>query len=134
MTLREQLERDEGFRHVAYQDTAGHWTVGVGHNLETPISTAAVEQILTDDINTASDECANIPFFSTLSEARQAALINMCFNLGFAGLMSFRHMLAHLQAEEWTQAAQELLNSHYHAQVGARAERLALQIETDTFV
>ena len=29
--LRADLQRDEGYRLSAYQDTGGVWTIGVGH-------------------------------------------------------------------------------------------------------
>ena len=50
MTILEQLKRDEGMRRTAYQDSLGVWTVGVGHNLAVPLSDAAIEQILADDV------------------------------------------------------------------------------------
>ena len=50
VTILEQLKRDEGVRHTAYQDTHGVWTVGVGHNLRVPLSDTAIEQILADDL------------------------------------------------------------------------------------
>ena len=134
MTLREQLERDEGRRHMAYADTAGHLTIGVGHNLSTPLSDAAIDQILDDDIRGAMAECALIPFWMNLSEVRQAVLVNLAFNMGFQGLMTFRRMLAAMDAENWNQAAQELLDSRFAKQVGARADRLALQLSTDQWV
>ena len=134
MTLREQLERDEGRRHTAYADTAGHLTIGVGHNLRTPLSDAAIDQILDDDIRGAMAECALIPFWMNLSEVRQAVLVNLTFNMGFQGLMTFRRMLTAMDAEDWNQAAQELLDSKYATQVGVRADRLALQLSTDQWV
>ena len=134
MTLREQLERDEGRRHVAYADTEGHLTLGVGHKVTTPISDAAIDQILDDDIRAVLEDCALIPFWANLSEARQAVLVNMAFNLGFHGLMNFRQMLAAIDAENWARASQELLDSLYAKQVGARADRLALHLATDQWV
>ena len=134
MTLREQLERDEGRRHTEYTDTAGQLTICVGDNLRTPLSDAAIDQILDDDLRGAMAECALIPFWMNLSEVRQAVLVNLAFNMGFQGLMTFRRMLTAMDAEDWNQAAQELLDSKYAAQVGARADRLALQLSTDQWV
>ena len=134
LNLKTQLIRDEGRRHVGYADTEGHLTIGVGHKVTTPISDAAIDQILEDDIHAARAECELIPFWTNLSEIRQAVLINMAFNMGFQGLMGFRRMLAELDAGNWNQAAQELLDSRYTKQVGARADRLALQLSTDQWV
>ncbi len=125
-----QLERDEGRRHVAYQDSLGNWTVGVGHKLTMPISDAAIDLILDDDIRWAIEQCELLPFWSDLSEPRQAVLVEMAFNMGFSGFMTFRRMLVAIDAGDWDRAGQELLDSKYAKQVGARADRLALQLST----
>jgi lysozyme len=134
MTLVEQLRRDEGVRSTAYQDTGGIWTVGVGHNLRMPLTTDAINQILADDIQAAETGCLALPIWKDLSEARKGVLLNMCFNLGFAGLMQFRLMYAALEARDYARAAAEMLDSRWARQVGARADRLAKQMAEDVWV
>jgi lysozyme len=131
MTLSEQLRRDEGQRRTAYQDTRGVWTVGVGHNLRVPLSDAAMTQILTDDIEVAERACRTLPIWSGLSEPRQGVLLNMTFNLGFEGLMRFRKMYEALVVHDYARAAEEMLDSDWASQVGARADRLARQMQED---
>jgi len=134
MTILEQLKRDEGMRRTAYQDSLGVWTVGVGHNLAVPLSDAAIEQILADDVQAVETECLALPIWYRLSPPRQGVLLNLGFNLGFAGLMSFRKMFTALAAGDFPQAAAELLDSRYAQQVGARADRLAKQLREDIWV
>jgi lysozyme len=134
MTLAEQLRRDEGVRSTAYQDTQGVWTVGVGHNLKVPLSPDAINQILADDMQAAETACLSLPIWKDLSEPRKGVLLNLCFNLGFAGLMNFRKMYVALEAKDYAQAGAELLDSIYARQVGARADRLARQMETGEWV
>lgn len=135
MTIYEQLERDEDRRHVGYQDSLGHWTVGIGHKLSTPLSDAAVDMILRDDVAAKVVELeAEAPWVRELSEPRYGVLLNMAFNLGVAGLLDFRRMLAAMQAQDWEEAAAELLDSVYATQVGARAIRLARQLQDDRWV
>lgn len=134
MTLLEQLRRDEGVRAKAYQDTQGVWTVGVGHNLSQPLSVDAINQILADDVQTAETACLALPIWGDLSPARKGVLLNLCFNIGFTGLMQFRKMYAALEQRDYALAARELLDSRYAAQVGARAHRLAKQLETDEWI
>lgn len=133
MTIFEQLERDEGRRNRAYQDSRGIWTLGVGHNLEsTPVSNAVIDMILRDDVAAKATELEQrLPWVRSLSEPRYGALLNMAFNLGVNGLLGFRRMLAAMQAGLWEDAAREMLDSTYARQVGARAERLAEQLRTD---
>jgi len=129
MTIYDQLRRDEGFSHTLYVDSLGFPTIGVGHNLKTPISTEAIDQILWDDVAQAQDDCArSFSFWEALSEPRQGVLVNMCFNLGLAGLQGFHKFLMALEAGQYGRAADEMLDSRWASQVGARAIRLARQM------
>jgi lysozyme len=130
----DQLVRDEGTRYTAYQDSRGVWTLGIGHNLSVPISHDAARQILRDDVLAADTSCRQLPIWRELSEARQGVLVNMAFNLGFAGLMQFRGMYQALEAADYPAAAREMLASRWATQVGARAERLAKQMTEDVWV
>ena len=140
MTLLEQtadsLKRDEGRRPKPYQDTQGVWTVGYGHNLSggPPLSEAAMTQILEDDLLLVDTACRALPVWYALSPARQGVLLNMAFNLGFDGLLRFQQMHAALRAGDYERAAREMLDSRWAQQVGARADRLAKQMETDAWV
>ncbi len=128
----DQLLRDEGEVLTPYRDSMGYLTIGVGHNLDAkPISARASRVILEDDImDTITDIAAHVPSASALSPVRYAVLINLAFNVGIQGLLGFRKMLAALQAGDYAEAARELLDSKYATQVGARAKRLAVQLET----
>lgn len=132
MTLRDQLLRDEGLRLRAYQDSRGIWTIGVGHNLEARSITRAVAlQILDDDLaDTERTLTLVLPWARALDEPRWAVLVNMSFNLGTGGLLTFRQMLAALRAHDYATAAAEMLDSMWAQQVGARAQRLAEQMRT----
>ena len=106
MTLLEALKRDEGRRPKPYQDTRGVWTVGYGHNLTTgALSDAAMEQILRDDIQAVETACLALPIWKDLSDPRKGVLLNMAFNLGFAGLMNFRAMYVALESGDYEGAA-----------------------------
>ena len=61
-------------------------------------------------------------------------LKNMAFNMGVAGLLEFRQMLAEVQTADWPGAAAEMLSSKWATQVGDRAHRLALQMTTGEWV
>ena len=133
VTILEQLKRDEGVRHTAYQDTHGVWTVGVGHNLRVPLSDTAIEQILADDLLAVDTACRALPVWYQLSPARQGVLLNMAFNVGFDGLLRFQKMFAALRSGDYERAAVEMRDSLWARQVGARADRLAKQMETDAW-
>jgi lysozyme len=56
---------------------------------------------------------------------RQRALAEITFNMGLGHLLGFHRALLAMQTQRWDQAAAELLDSDWHSEVGARAERLA---------
>lgn len=133
MNLREQLFRDEGVRLKPYKDSVGKLTIGVGRNLtDVGISMAEADLLLDNDITRAAAAVmARIPFAASLGEVRFAVLVNMAYNLGIAGLMKFTQFLADVEKGDFAVAAVEMLNSTWAQQVGARAERLSKQLETN---
>lgn len=134
MTIVEQLKRDEGCRAVPYKDSRGIWTVGYGHNLTVGgLSSAAMEQILRDDLFNVETELLVFPVYHRLSKPRQGVLLNMGFNLGVAGLAGFRQMFEALEVGDYDAAATHMLDSQWAKQVGTRATRLATQMRTDVW-
>lgn len=136
MTLREQLIRDEGRRARPYHDTLGHLTIGVGRNLDAKgLSSDEIDFLFDHDINDAETALTHAcPWSGALDAPRQAVLIGMAFNLGMTGLLEFHRMLRACAAGDYASAAGEMRASVWHGQVGARAERLACQMETGEWV
>lgn len=132
MTLREQLQRDEGLRLKSYIDTRGKTTIGYGRNLtDSGISFTEAQMLLDNDIARITAEVvALLPWITNLDAVRQAVLLNMGFNLGPQGLLEFRKMLQAAQAGKWEIAGSEMVSSLWAQQVGARALRLRLQLES----
>ena len=126
LRLRAMLERDEGRKNKMYLDSVGAWTIGIGHNLrDRPISDHAVDVIFEDDIaDTERELVAALPWVTDLDPVRYCVLMNMSYNLGVAGLLEFRQMLAAVQAKDWDKAADAMIDSKWADQVGARATRL----------
>ncbi len=124
---REQLKSDEGLRLKAYTDTEGHLTIGYGRNLENGISHAAAELMLSEDIVIACDDCLKVfgDDFLSYSPRRQAALINMLFNLGLKRFQKFQQTIAFIKQGRWEKAAAAALESKWATQVKGRAVRVA---------
>jgi len=83
------IKQFEGFRAVAYQDSAGVWTVGYGHTGTAKpgmaVSEAEAEQLLRDDVESAEravDRLIDAP----LNENQFAALVSFTFNVGQGAL------------------------------------------------
>lgn len=136
--LLEQLKRDEGSgpkrlgRFLPYVDTVGKTTIGYGWNLtDNGIPQYVADWLLDFALNEASMEMTRrFPWLSDMQGTRYAVLINMAVNMGVPKLAGFRKMFAALKVQDYDTAADEMLNSKWRTQVGARALRLARQMRS----
>lgn len=140
----EQLKRHEGVRLTVYDDATGrpvakgdtlqgNPTIGVGRLLTDGrgLSTAEVEMLLENDIKVVIDDLnRNVPWWNELNDARQAVLINLCFNMGWPRLSLFEKMLAALEFGDMETAADEMIDSRWFEQVGLRGLELSEQLRT----
>lgn len=136
-----QLKRHEGSvimegRHVVYDDATGErilpttrvqgWaTVGYGRNLVgRGLSDAEAETLLANDIENFTRECCHAwpTLFQTeaLDDVRQAAVINMAFNMGIRKLLGFRKMFAAIERRDYEDAAMEARDSAWGRQPNKR--------------
>lgn len=128
--LVERLKEEEGFRATPYRDPRGFLTVGYGTNLEAGITRRQAEDLLRDALVDLEDELITYPWFMSLPDARQMVILDMAYNMGVGGVLTFQHMIEALQAGNWNAAAQHMLNSEWAVQVGERAQRLARIMRT----
>ena len=135
----DQLKRDEGLRLQPYSDTRGFKTIGYGHNLdanplsdtENGITEDRAAEILENDLARITDKLlAALPWAPSLEDAYKGVLQNMSFNMGVNGLLAFHHMLSAVESGDYGQAAQQMVQSAWYNQVGARAKRLVTQMAT----
>lgn len=134
MDLVSQLKRDEGLRLEAYQDTLGYWTIGYGHTGSEVvegliIDKATAERLLLEDIEEAKQIARKLEFFDRLDPVRQAAIINMCFQLGNK-IFQFKRTLAAIRDEKYFLAESYGLESLWAQQTPNRAKRVMRQIAT----
>ena len=142
----DQLIRDEDeVLHLYYVNGIPH--VGVGINLAcAPLPAALCAQmtitpslsraLLTLRLRDVLIDLGHIPWLPALDDIRRAVLVNVCFNVGFKGLLAFHNMLAAMQRGDWTAAAAELRDSDAwrSTENHNRYERLARQLETGRWV
>jgi lysozyme len=146
----EQLKRHEGFRQRVYQCTAGKDTVGFGYNLsanplkltdfeikqiyQTGINLNVAEYLLLRHVSEIEkDLIEQFSWFENLNDARRAVLINMSFNLGLKGLLTFKNTLRMVEAGDYRGAAVNMIKSKWAVQVKGRAIELAEQMNNGTF-
>ena len=128
--LRSELVQDEGSRNVAYLDTRGNITAGIGHNLSAhAISDAIIQQWFADDIDLAAQTLDDeVPWWRTLPPNAQRVMVNLCFNMGWGTLKQFQHFLDAMQAQDWQRAADELQASAWWHEVGERGPRMIARL------
>ena len=133
--ITKQFKQDEGFRSKPYRDTVGKLTIGYGRNLDdVGISEAEAAMFAATDLTKGQAWVnTNFQWAMHLSERRYGVLVTMATNMGGEKLAEFRKMLSALQAGDFETAAQEMENSHWYAEVGARAHRLVVQMKTDVW-
>jgi len=128
--------RNKEGQHMAYNDSKGFPTGGIGHLLtkeektKYPIGTEIPDEVANAWFAEDMDEAAagvdrlleqrkvDVP------EAAYAVLVNMTFNLGQEGLNKFKDMWAALEIGDYETAAAEMKDSDWFDDVGNRAVRL----------
>ncbi|GAC1700209.1 MAG: hypothetical protein NVS9B4_01190 [Candidatus Acidiferrum sp.] len=138
--LEHLLIRHEGTRLRPYDDANGapirvngKITIGTGRNLvDTGISADEALYLLRNDIQRAELSARTLfaDTFDALSDARQAVILSMIFNLGIGGFRRFTRLVGFIHQQHWESAASAMRSSLWAKQVGQRAAELATMIET----
>ena len=132
------VKEAEGFYPNTYRCPAGKLTQGYGRNLEVHPLTEEEKLELNQD-GTVSEfiaskwaikelqECeeklmSNI-IYQKQTEVRKAVLLDMCFNIGYSGLMKFKKMWFALGERDYLSASREMKDSSWYVQVGTRGKR-----------
>ena len=132
------IKESEGFIPHEYLCPAKKLTQGYGRNLEVhPLSVEETNELNVD--GTVSEEVAtkwlmkelleceaklkdNI-IYKNQSHVRKAVLLDMCFNIGYAGLMKFKKMWFALGNKDYAEASRQMKDSAWYTQVGNRSKR-----------
>jgi len=126
------LKGEEAYRQFAYHDSKGILTIGFGRNLQAKgLNLDEALYLLSNDVKDAEAEIwKTYPHYSSLDEVRKAVLVEMTFNMGIEKVLGFKNMFAHLEKGDYKAAAQDMLQSEWHKDVGHRAEVWAFVMES----
>lgn len=139
--MRSDLERDEDRKSYLYKDSLGLWTIGCGRlvdkdkdkaltNKDAFLSEDEMDLMENNDITKCLSDIESEPWMLACdTDGRRRALVNMRFQLGPAGLRSFKNSLSMIQQRRWKDAATNLRQSIWYTQTPARAERVIRLIE-----
>jgi lysozyme len=140
--LRVQLAKHEANRPFVYDDATGkaigpgthvkgYPTIGIGRNLYSRGLSESERQFLLDnDIEDCLQAASQFLWFSGLDGVRQAAVVELIFNMGLARFKGFKKFIGFMSEHRWVHAAGELKNSLWYTQVGNRAPTIINQILT----
>lgn len=122
------LKRDEGFIPYAYEDSLGYLTIGYGTLIDKrgggiPEDVAALLLQRHVDENIAKVN-KQLPWLSKHPENVQRAVHNMAYQLGVAGLLSFKTTLRLVEQKRYNEAADNALLSLWARQTPNRAKRV----------
>ena len=127
-------EKNEGYREFMYECTAGKKTIAIGLNLEAGISLEEARVILKMRMDKIYDQFMNkFDWFYGLNDARQAALCDMAYQLGFVGVCKFVKSLKLVEQGNYQAASIEFLNSKWARQTSERAVRITRMIASGEF-
>ncbi len=143
------IKFEEGLKLKPYKDTAGKWTIGYGRNLDdnplNPAEIAAVSNgkedwdIFKDGITEEGanyllergvDKVENIlmkelPWFINLDSVRKAAILDMAFNMGIAGLMKWGPTLLLMKNNQWADVVRHIKKSFAFTKLPVRYARIS---------
>lgn len=157
--VQDLIRFDEGDRGQPYKDSRGIWTVCVGHNLEAnglppgicddapdglpwPDCLGFIQRrrglnatedaaLFQHDLQSEGGWLLTKPWWANLDDARQAALLDMAFNLGPASMQTFTTFLGLIAAGDWVAAADDLeFKTKVAKELPARYNRLQQMIRT----
>lgn len=144
--LQADLKKEEGSPDYTYLDSKGILSGGIGRNLidepepgfdkpEIFVPEEMETKWFQKDIQDAIDGLNKyLPWWTKENDVRQNALLDLCFNMGVTGLLTFKTTLGFFQHGMYIAAASGIRNSQYARDVGPiRSSKIAKMIETGEF-
>ena len=138
--VKQRIKAHEGYRLEPYHCTENFLTGGWGHKIldgeEVPTSVEGWSELFDKDFekalngaNSLIEEHLENTEWSGLEDAKknivQGILIEMCFQLGQAGVGKFKNMFKYLGQCNFKRASQEMKDSRWHEQTKARCIELS---------
>lgn len=139
------VKEAEGFSAVPYYCPSNRRTQGYGRNLEAhPLSEEEKAELASDgsvskevaerwtikELYECEEKLNSNIIYQKQSDVRKAVLLDMCFNIGYTGLMKFKKMWFALGNKDYAVAAAEMIDSKWYRQVGVRGIRNAKIMRT----
>ena len=145
----ELVKEAEGFEPHEYRCTAKKLTQGYGRNLEVhplsdeekaelnedgSVSKEVAEKWALKELKECEYKLSQNIIYQKQSDIRKAVLLDMCFNIGYSGLMKFKKMWIALGERDYAEASRQMKDSKWYTDVGTRAKRNVTIMASNTIV
>tara|TARA_Y100000593_G_C4295312_1_gene330377 strand:+ start:474 stop:896 length:423 start_codon:yes stop_codon:yes gene_type:complete len=125
--LLEKIKHHEGFVEHVYDDSLGIPTIGYGFAIKDLVLDEDIaEEILIRKLEKLKRNAnSRFKWLEDMPQEVQEVVLNMCYQLGITGVSKFRKAISAMQEGEWSEAADEMLDSLWARQTPNRAEELS---------
>jgi lysozyme len=131
--VKERIKQHEGFNNRVYKDSLGKKTIGYGHLVLPTDSfkdgeyyeTSVLNDLFEQDFQNALDQAQQLLDGYNLPDKAIGVVVEMIFQLGMGGVSKFKMMLTALMAQDYDNAANQMLRSEWHEQSPKRCEELS---------
>jgi len=133
MKIKEIIKEHEGFRDQIYLCSEGFKTIGYGHKVTEQdnfednhiYSKELLEEVFEDDFGKARRAALRLTNHLDIAEDAIDVITSMVFQLGEAGVSKFKNMFSALEIPDYSEAAEQMLDSKWHMQTPNRCQELA---------
>lgn len=132
-TTADLIAKHEGYRSYPYID-ANHYSIGYGINLRNGLTRAEALLLLIHRLSVYESKLKQFTWYNHLSPVRKSVILDMTYNLGLTGLLSFKGMIWCLKHHYWHAAANHMRNSLWAKQTGIRAIELSYMMYHNTYL
>ena len=131
--LKTRLRSDEGWAAFPYKDHLGFDTIGYGFLIDRKKGGGlpkVVAEFWLDYLIQERTKALTLawPPFTKQPEEIQSSLLEMSYQMGVAGVLAFKKMLAALERGDQAEAERQALDSTWATQTPGRAKRIAAVI------
>ena len=131
--LKSRIKKHEGFLSKVYLDSLGKQTIGYGHLLTEEddfvegviYDKDILESLFEKDFNKAVQGAEQLLDGYNIALVAKEVIIEMVFQLGKTGVSKFKKMFDALKNNDYSRAAEEMLNSAWYRQTPSRCEELS---------
>ena len=125
--LVESIKKNEGYREKVYKCTEGFDTIGYGFSIkDVKLRESVCDIILEEKLMELSSEVQEkFPWLTDMPQEVCHVILEMCYQMGVAGVSKFKKTISYLQEKEWGKASVEMLDSKWAKQTPNRAKRMS---------